>query len=295
MKKALLLRKAADGLESVLKPVYGMNRPSIGGVDKDISYGPHPLNAMDVYRPGGGGPHPVFVWIHGGGWVTGDKSVSDNACRRFASRGFVVFSLNYRLAPEHRFPEQFRDIDAAMAVVIERAEGFGGDAGRMFIGGDSAGAHLSSWYACALLDGGLRDAAGIAGAMPPGNVRGLILFYGVYDVDGMRGSGFPFSKLFTDAFLGEDAGERIAETASPAFNIPGGYPPCFITAAQSDRLYSQSVDFADTLRAAGVEVETAFFPRAAYPLSNHGYLNFPMLRSSRESIGGAAEFMKNRQ
>lgn len=135
-------------------------------VGSDIAYGPandQPgSNLLDVYVPveESTGPRPVFIWIHGGGWFTGDKvsSTMPFKAKTLVDAGFVFVSVNYRLSPELsgllalsrnrlRFPTHYLDAARAIGWVDRNITDFGGNPNRMLIGGDSAGGQISTLLA----------------------------------------------------------------------------------------------------------------------------------------------------
>ncbi len=98
-----------------------------------------------VYTPNGKGPFGILVWFHGGGWVIGSVADSDVTARELADgAGVVVVSVDYRLAPEHRFPAAVDDCLAATEWVLANAAELGGDPSRVAVGGDSAGGNLAA-------------------------------------------------------------------------------------------------------------------------------------------------------
>ncbi len=98
---------------------------------------------------------PVCVYLHGGGFVIGDLDTHDSLCRRLANKaGAIVVSVDYRLAPEHRYPAAVDDADAALRWVAENASTFGGDPTRLMIAGDSAGGNLAAVATHRALDAG---------------------------------------------------------------------------------------------------------------------------------------------
>src|SRR5687768_14722656 len=150
---------------------------------RDVAYGAHPRQQLDVYRADG--PvigAPVIVMVHGGGWRFGDKTsrgVVGAKAARWLPRGFVFVSVNYRLLPEHDVLAQADDVARALALVQARARGWGGDPGRIVPMGHSAGAHLAAlvsadparwratglrpWLGTVSLDAGALDVAAIMG------------------------------------------------------------------------------------------------------------------------------------
>lgn len=115
--------------------------------DLDIAYRYASFSQrLDVYRPVGDGPHPVVVYLHGGGWVAGDKATPADVgmVASIVAHGYAVVSVNYRLATEAVFPAQLDDVRAALAWVRERGPEHGLDAARVGVFGVSAGAHLAA-------------------------------------------------------------------------------------------------------------------------------------------------------
>ena len=116
-----------------------------------------------AYSPGGPGPHPALVYYHGGGWVIGDLYTHDGLCRSLTNAArCLVASVDYRLAPEWKYPVAAEDSYAALCWVVANAARLGLDPRRVAVGGDSAGGNLAT--VATLM---ARDAGG-PGARPPG-------------------------------------------------------------------------------------------------------------------------------
>jgi acetyl esterase len=126
--------------------------------------------ALDVYQPAKKGKdRPAVVLIHGGGWRAGDKQVFAEQGNQLAERGFVAFSVNYRLAPDHTYPAAVDDVEAAVEWVRKHAKDYGIDRKRIGALGGSAGAHLTGMLATVgegALDRGHRIAAGVSWSGP---------------------------------------------------------------------------------------------------------------------------------
>ncbi len=113
----------------------------------DIAYGEDPMQVLDVYRPKElQGDLPVFVLVHGGGWVYGDKDRYQFYGMSMAQRGFAVINYSYRLAPEHKFPASLEDTCRVICWMLENAQAYGLDTEHVFLAGDSAGAHLAGLF-----------------------------------------------------------------------------------------------------------------------------------------------------
>src|SRR5262245_6095255 len=162
--------KEARQLFRETRPASTPQPPAIGTV-KDLSAGEIPIR---VYRPAGVSDStrlPVLVYFHGGGWVIGDLDTHDTLCRQLtAGAGISVIAVDYRLAPEHKFPAAADDAWAATKWIVAHAADLGVDAAKLAVGGDSAGGNLAAVVALQA-----RDAGGPKIALP-------VLNYPVTDV-----------------------------------------------------------------------------------------------------------------
>lgn len=138
----------------------------------DLAYGEHPRQRLDVFRAGARGALPVVVFVHGGAFVDGHRNrtpeVYSNVLYYFARHGVVGVNMEYRLAPEHRYPSGSQDVALAVQWVRQNIERHGGDPGRIFLIGHSAGAAHAGSYA---YDRRLQPASG------PG-IAGLVVLSG---------------------------------------------------------------------------------------------------------------------
>lgn len=229
-------------------------------------------------RPGLSGPIParvfipetvrgVYLHIHGGGWVFGAAHHNDLDNERIAqSCELAVVSIDYRLAPEHPFPAGPDDCEAAALWLIENArQEFGTD--RLLIGGESAGAHLST---LTLLR--LRARHGFTG------FRGANLVYGAYDLEmspSARAWGeqnlvlsTPLIRWFCDCFVPQ--GARRAPQVSPLYADLRGLPPALFSVGTLDPLLDDSLFMHARWLAAGNRAELAVYPGGV-----HGFNLFP--------------------
>lgn len=114
-------------------------------VQRDVPYLPSgdPIHRLDIYRPAGvTGPLPVLLYVHGGGFRILSKESHWMFGYGFARQGYLVFNVNYRLAPRYPFPAALEDVSAALSWVLDHAEAEGGDLSRLAYAGESAGANL---------------------------------------------------------------------------------------------------------------------------------------------------------
>jgi acetyl esterase len=127
----------------------------VGQVEDRRIPGPAGDISVRIYTPQGNGPFSILVYLHGGGWVVGNLDTHDAQCRALTNAaGCVVVSVDYRLAPEHKFPAGLEDCDAALQWVAAHAEVLRGDPTRLAIGGDSAGGNLAAVVALCARDRG---------------------------------------------------------------------------------------------------------------------------------------------
>ena len=142
----------------------------------DCAYGPDPRHRLDLYGSPGAEPKPVLVFVHGGGFVIGSKGGpaedwANAAVGRMAARaGLIGAVINYRLAPDHRFPAGAEDVGAALAWLRANVGAHGGDPDRIVVMGTSAGAvHIAGWLDLVAQGFGSND-----------GVRGAVLLSGLY-------------------------------------------------------------------------------------------------------------------
>jgi cation diffusion facilitator CzcD-associated flavoprotein CzcO/acetyl esterase/lipase len=207
--------------------------------------------AYRLYRPTGAGPHPIVVYFHGGGWVLGSYDSDDPFCRDLCVRSSaIIVSVDYRHAPEARFPAAIDDGFAAVRWIAANAAALGGQPGRLAVCGWSAGGNIAA-VVCQLA----RD----AGAP---RIDGQVLVAPVTDCDFTRasyaanGDGYGLTaammRWFWDLYANED--ERRRPTASPlrAADL-SGLPPALVVTNEFDPLRDEGAAYAAALAAAGVD------------------------------------------
>lgn len=172
-----LFAPALGALAAACSPLGVLNAVSprergVRRVARDVAYGPHPRQSLDVHAPdlAVGETAPVLVLFYGGGWDSGSKALYGWAARALAAQGFVVAMPDYRIVPDALFPVFIEDAAAATAKAAEVAAEYGGDPRRLGVIGHSAGAHLAMMialdrrYMAAVGQPSLiRAAAGLAG------------------------------------------------------------------------------------------------------------------------------------
>lgn len=225
--------------------------PEMTEVRDAVTEGPHGPVPVRVLYPESGRPMPALIYAHGGGWVVGSLETHHRAMRLLAlASGCAVVAVDYRLAPEHKYPVALEEILAVAKFIAEKGDDWGLDGKRILLGGDSAGANLA--MAAALR---LRDEGNI-------KVRGQILFYGAYGMefdtesylqlgDGSLGLSRDGMKWYWRQYL-DGEGDFSDPYAIPMLAELEGLPPTHLFAAGLDPLRDDSVRMAALLRKAGV-------------------------------------------
>ncbi|PYN07286.1 MAG: acetyl hydrolase [Candidatus Rokuibacteriota bacterium] len=242
------------------RPASTPPAPQIGAVRDVLTEGAQAI-PLRVYRPPGVSDSrrlPVLVYFHGGGWVIGDLETHDVLCRQLtAEAGVSVIAVDYRLAPEHKFPAAADDAWAATRWIAAHAAELGVDADRLAVGGDSAGGNLAA--VVALL---AREAGGPRIALQ-------ILLYPVTDLVSESQSyadladGYMLTRdsmrWFRAQYLAkeQDAADwRVSPLRAPSL---AGLPPALVVTAGYDPLRDEGEAYARRLREAGVSVDAVSF------------------------------------
>ncbi len=208
-----------------------------------------PVQKMDIYYPASGGPWPAFLYVHGGSWMEGDKGEGEG-WRGLNEQGFLVVSLNYRMAPIHKFPAMIEDLKCAVRYLRAHATDYNLDPDHIAVLGASAGGHLvalmgtadesAGWEVGEYLDQSSR-------------VQAVITIAGFFDFTQpiKGGVGTPIYSAF-GALAGTDSPKLVA--ASPVTYITPNDPPFLIFHGTRDNIAppEQSTIMDEQLRAAGV-------------------------------------------
>lgn len=282
--RQLSIQQARDNMNANAKP----DGPSVGTIHARRIDGPHGSINLRVYTPRGGGPHPVLVYFHGGGFVLGSLDTHDNGCRHLCvGAGCVVVSVDYRLAPEHKFPAAPDDCYTALQWVQANASLINVDGNRIVVGGDSAGGNLAAAVALRA-----RDENGPA-------LRGQLLIYPVADhyAPGTpsyiaNGNDYGLTRdsmiWFWDHYLAspDDANHPYASPLRA--KSLAGLPPAWVITAEYDPLLDEGERYAQALKAAAVPTEYQCFDGM-----QHGFFGWVgVLDRSREATDLACAWLR---
>jgi acetyl esterase/lipase len=269
---------------------------------KDIGYGSQPIEKLDIYLPAGvaGTDRALAMvfWIHGGGFLSGDKDQIANYLKIVAAAGYAAVGINYTLTPTAVHPSPARQANAALAFLRANAANLNIDADRIFLAGDSAGSNIAAQLAIALSESGYAEAIGIAPAIPRTAVRGLVLFCGIYDPELLEGAGTfaGFLKTVSWAYLGtkEIGGPATPKEFSIVRNITPNMSPMFVTAGNADPLLGHSKSLVAAAQRLGVAVDDLFFAADYNPPLQHEYQFDLETAAGREALARSLKFIAAR-
>ena len=274
---ALLKKQGKDTTPAVLVP-------GVTSVDTEVGGAAGKLPAR-VYTPDGPGPFPVVVYFHGGGWVIADKQVYDGGARALAKQAnAVVVSVDYRLAPEAKFPAAWDDALASYKWVSENAASIKGDPMRMALAGESAGGNLAVSTAIAVRDAGLRMPRHVLAVYPVAQT-GDLNTKSYVDSATAKPLNKPMIGWFVDKLLAKPEDKMNPRLDIVHANLKG-LPPVTIINAQIDPLREDGAMLQNALKKAGVKVE-----RKVYTGVSHEFFGMGAVvkkAADAEKMGGQA-------
>ncbi len=267
----------------------GLRQPEVARVSNRDMQTPHGSLALRVYTPLGEGPLPLMVFYHGSGFVVCSLDTHDIMCRNLCvGSGCVVVSVDYRLAPEHKFPAATHDCLWATRWAVANAAALGADPGRVVIAGDSAGGNLAAVTALRIRDEGGPKLAG------------QLLIYPVTDYyepgtpsmrENAEGYGLTRAGMiwFWNHYLSDPA-QAADPYASPlrAADL-SRLPPALVITAEYDPLRDEAERYADRLAQAGVPVQMK-----RWDGMNHGFFFVPgLVDKSTAAIDEACAWVRS--
>ena len=256
-------------LQMAARAIPGLRIPEVASVVNRDMPGPGGPLPLRIYTPEGPGPFPLMVFFHGSGFVVCSLDTHDAMCRNLCvGTGSVVVSVDYRLAPEHKFPAAPDDCLAATRWVVANAAALRGDTTRVIVAGDSAGGNLAAVTALRC-----RDEGGPA-------LAGQLLIYPVTDyhtpgtpsyAENADGYGLTRAGMewFWNHYLTDPSHGTHPHAAPLRAPSLAGLPPAYVTTAEYDPLRDEGEYYGEALRAAGVPTRIKRWDGV-----NHGFFFF---------------------
>jgi acetyl esterase len=264
------LSVAAARAQFAARDVPGLRKPEVASVVNRDMQGPAGSLALRIYTPLGEGPFPLIVFFHGSGFVLCSLDTHDGMCRNLcAGTGCVVVSVDYRLAPEAKFPAAPDDCLAATRWAVANAAALDADPGRVLVAGDSAGGNLAAVTALRI-----RDEGGP-------KLLGQLLIYPVTDyydsgtpsmTENAEGYGLTRVGMiwFWNHYLSDPSHAANPHVSPLRANDLSGLPPALVVTAEYDPLRDEAEYYADRLRRAGVPTSMK-----RWDGMNHGFFFWP--------------------
>ena len=265
---------------------YAVYRVTYGTVDdQELQF--------DVFWPEGDGPFPMVINFHGGGWTKrNQEGFPEPMCKWISNKGYVVFNVSYRLAPEHRFPTQVNDALGAVLFIKEHAAEYNGDPTRVAIMGDSAGGNLAGMVACCWNDPSFKPTYPGKGKVTA-ETQGTVLLFPVLDIVQLHSMFGLYviienPKEIAETYIGGPPSEMLDtyKKASPPYLVHKGVSPTLIVCGADDPLLPQSQSYKKKLDELDV-------PNGLYVAKGetHGFTAFPFNRGARAAYNAIGVFL----
>lgn len=268
-------------------------RPDVQVDRVDITVAEAPNAAVNLWRPAKASEQlrPVILWVHGGGFVAGDADSVAGFSAVMAARGYVVAALDYSLAPEHTYPTPILQGSAALDWLRQHVRDYGGDATRIVIGGDSAGAQIASQLAAVQTIPGYGHGIGVQPVLAASSLRAVLLYCGFYDMVTVGSTGFPALRTYLWSYTGQRDWERFdrINELSLTEQVSASYPPMLLAVGDADPFAPESYRLAERAARQGVTVETVFWKDNGL---GHSYQFNYRLPEAQETLTRTLEFLK---
>ncbi len=262
--------------------------PEVARVENRTIPSPDGAVPVRIYTPEGDGPFPILAWYHGGGWVVGDLESADGTARNLCVGGqCVVVSVDYRLAPETKFPGPAEDCWAATTWAVDNASSINGDPSRLAVGGDSSGGNLAAAMCLMAAD---RNGPEIALQL---------LVYPVTDVNfdtasyGENAEGYSLTKTtmqwYWEHYLSSEEDAANPYAAPLQAKSLAGQPSALVITAEFDPLRDEGEAYAKRLQEAGVETTAT-----RYDGMIHGFFSMgAVVDKGQQAVDEASAALRN--
>ena len=291
--KARTQPTAADATKAVMRAKGMSTAPDPAVTTKDVAYGADPWQFVRIYTPVAGGDRarPVVVYYHGGGWVIADVNVYDATPRMLARQlGAIVVSVEYRHAPEAKFPAQHEDAAAAYQWVLANARSWGGDTDRLALAGESAGGNLAVATAIYARDNGLMMPRHVLSVYPIANSsKALPSRSDSANAKPLNTPMLDWFGYYYSTTKADQQDSRINLVAADLRNLP----PVTIVNAEIDPLRSDGETLAAALRQAGGKVDQRTFAGVTHEFFGMGTVVRGAYDANAYAVGRLKSALKN--
>ena len=290
-------------------PPAGMSYENEVVVSKNISYGDSDDALFDLYTPAGNdGPCPLIIWVHGGAFVGGDKADVEFLARAFAFNGYAVAAINYSRAPEAGYPTPVLQTGMAYSFLTESTypQSDQIDTTRIFLAGDSAGAHIAAQFANLQTNPSYRaaflsehTASNFPEPISGDSLKGMLLYCGPYSIPKLLDAEHPLVKFLVSqtgwAYFKDrnPAQSPFAEEADIIQHVTKNFPPAFITDGNTMSFPQHAKELAERLSTLGVFTQELYFDNSTESVP-HEYQFDLREEAGQDALRQALEFLAER-
>lgn len=240
---------------------------------------------------------PLFLYIHGGGYVSGRPENREGCVSRFAEAGYFTASVYYGLSPKYIHPSSLYNIYDALAYLIENKDKFNIDTDNIIVGGESAGAHFAALLGAISTSSELKNHYDKLNPVSKDvKFKALYLNCGIFSMKDAAESKFPFMKNYLEVFYGGTCAELLSESnekfLSPIEFLNESFPPSFVVTAEHDALRFGGIKFFERLKELGVKTEHY---HALGMMAIHAFAVGQKLKTSKEVTKNALAFFSSIQ
>ena len=263
---SLVIRKIFDKSPAT-KPSNYENFYNKVHVVKNLEYpSKYKDNKADLYLPKTGDSFPIIIWVHGGGFVGGDKTDTKEYATMLSSYGYAVLSINYQRAPELNYPNQLKQLEEAYNYLVSISSSYNIDISNLFFAGDSAGAHLVAQFSLIQTSTEYANKINFNQVVPKKDIKGLLLYCGPFNVSKIseiknRYISFIFSQAAW-AYFGNKNWEKLYGDITTIKNhVTKDYPPVFITDGNTLSFEEHARELVTVLENKEIFVSSYFIPK----------------------------------
>jgi Esterase/lipase len=247
-------------------------------VTRDIHYDPEDPEAyLDIYYPQTNTQSGTMIWVHGGGWLSGNKNDLEPWAKILAGRGFSVVTVGYSIAPEKHYPIPVKQVNRSLRYLTDHELSLSIDSDKFILAGDSAGAQIVAQIALITTNPHYSELINIKPEINKNQIKALLLNCGPYDLGLVDPSNNSSGAKLVRTFLWTYTGIKkfyddpfVQYISIPPYVTPE-FPPSFITAGNMDPLLAHSINLSNSLIEKSVPLDTLFYPDDHIPALGHEY------------------------
>lgn len=234
----------------------------------------------------------VFVYIHGGGWIGGYPGTREGFTTKVAEKGYFVISIYYGEAPTYAHPKMIENVYNAFAWLKQHADEYNLDVDEIYVGGESAGAHLSAMAGAIASNPEYNALFNLNEISRHQKIAGLVLNCGVYDMLKSTTTGFKNIGVYTQSYCGgvevKDLSKDMQKQISPIYWVTKDFPPTFAISGENDKLAFLTFDFVKVLYENGVFIDH-YHAEGKYAV--HAFAVIQALKITKIAMQGIYDFL----